>query len=231
MKKDIAALKKRLQDGTWEYFALCSTDGTTLIPVSTGKKDATRKAADLDHIFEVIADYPDEDLFIDAYLTKARTSKPKSFPVPGNSKTLDSPPVLSQAHSANFQTAERLGSLETENQYLKAKIEELQKQLSEYEALANEDDGLDEEEEGFEEEPKQTIMDYVAPAIPSLIDKATALLDIYINKKLVGSNGSFENIQQLPQVEYPQQQPPVLEIDYEKLADMVAKKLEQTGNY
>jgi hypothetical protein len=230
MKKELAALKKRLQDGTWEYFALCSTDGATLIPVSHGKKDANRKAADLDHIFEVIADYPEEDLVINAYLTKAKTSKPKSFPVPGSTKTLDSLPVLSQANSTNIQAAERLGSLETENLFLKEKIEELKKQLAEYESLANEDEAIEEEDDLFEDEPKQTIMDFVAPAIPGLLDKATALLDIYINKKLVGTNGNFENIQPT-RVEYEKPEAPVLELDYDKLADLVAKKLEQNGNY
>lgn len=230
MKKELAALKKRLQEGTWNYFALCSTDGATLVPCSTGKREPARKLADLDHIFEVIEDYPEESLVIEAYLNKAKGSRPKTFAVPNaNPKTLDSPPVLSQAHSADIQNAERLGSLETENSFLKAKIADLEKELADYQSLADEEE-LNEDEENFEEEPKQTWVDYVAPAIPGLLDKASALLDVYINKKLIGQNGNFENIQQIPNT-IQEQAPPVLEIDYEKLADMVAKKLEQTGNY
>lgn len=230
MKKELAALKKRLQDGSWNYFALCSSDGGTLVPVSRGKLDANRKAADLEHIFSVIDDYPDETLVIEAYLNKAKGTKPKSFIVPTNTKTLDSPPVLSQAATADFQTAERLGSLETENSFLKAKISELEQQLSDFNSLVDEDEEED-EPELLENEPKASWADYLAPAIPGLLDKASALLDVYINKKLVGSNGNFQNTVQPPTFIQEPPAPQVLDIDYDKLADMVAKKLEQNGNY
>ena len=228
MKKELAALKKRLQDGSWNYFALCSSDGGTLVPVSRGKLEANRKAADLDHIFSVIDDYPDETLVIEAYLNKAKGTKPKTFIVPTNAKTLDSPPVISQAHTADIQAAERLGSLETENSFLKAKISELEQQLAEFNSLVDDEE---EETEPLEEEQKATWAEYLAPAIPGLLDKASALLDVYINKKLVGPNGNFQNTVQPPAFIQEPPAPQVLEIDYDKLADMVAKKLEQNGNY
>lgn len=231
MKKELAALKKRLQDGSWNYFALCSSDGGTLVPVSRGKLEANRKAADLEHIFSVIDDYPDETLVIDAYLNKAKGTKPKTFIVPTNAKTLDSPPVISQAHTADIQTAERLGSLETENSFLKAKISELEQQLSDFNRLVDEDELEDDGEDMLEEEPKVTWAEYLAPAIPGLLDKASALLDVYINKKMVGANGNFQNTVQPPAFIQEPPPPQVLDIDYDKLADMVAKKLEQNGNY
>lgn len=228
----LTALKKKLLDSKFTYFALCAEDGSSIIAFP--KPGATVSKLDqVNKIFDHLPDYEGDEIYILAN-TVHRATKPtaKKFPIPG--QTLDSQPVLSQAHSVDISTAERLGSLETENSFLKAKIADLEKELEQFKSLVDEDEDLEEEaDEPFAEEPKQTWVDFLAPAIPSLIDKAGALLDIYINKKMMGTNGNFENLpNSLNQIEPPQApQPPVLDIDYEKLAHLVAKKLEQTGSY
>jgi len=228
----LTALKKKLLDSKFTYFALCAEDGSSIIAFP--KPGAVVSKMDqVNKIFDHLPDYEGDEIYILAN-TSPRSSKPTAKKFPIHNISLDSQPVLSQAHSADLSNAERLGSLETENSFLKAKIADLEKELEQFKTLVDEDDEEDEnEDEIFAEEPKPTWVDIVAPAIPSLIDKAGALLDIYINKKLMGTNGNFQNLPNdlntIPPA--PEAQPPVLEIDYEKLAHLVAKKLEQTGSY
>lgn len=89
--------------------------------------------------------------------------------------------ILSQGAARNTADAEKIARLESENEYLKAKIAELEEQLEELEEI------LDEEPETIEAAPptlQQTLLENLAPAIPPLADKLLSIADLWLKSKM-----------------------------------------------
>jgi len=87
---------------------------------------------------------------------------------------------LSQAAAMNNLDATKLGRLESENDFLKQRLAELELQIEELNDL------LDEEPEELAAAPptlQQTLLENLAPVIPPLADKLLAIADSWIKSK------------------------------------------------
>jgi|688.fasta_scaffold23832_11 hypothetical protein len=228
MKKDLAELKKNLERSPYKKFELVRSNGKVCISRTTGKYTDQQKKTDLDSIFTTLESLPKDNYTIRAFLNGSPKSDSFDYPVTlSEQNTLEALSVLSQPSTGDLSSAERLGRLEAENAFLKEQLDSLKTQLAEGDL----EDEYEDPEEILEEEaePAPGYMELLAPAIPGLVDRVLSILDVYLDKQKAKTAPPQAYIPQQPIIQ--EQQQPILEIDYDKLADLVAKKLESTGNY
>jgi hypothetical protein len=228
MKKDLLELKKVLDKSPYKKFELVRSNGKVCISRTTGKYTDQQKKTDLDNLFTTLESLPKDSYTIRAFLNGSPKSDSFDYPVSlSENAHLEAISVLSQPSTSDLSSAERLGRLEAENAYLKDQLENLKNELLEAEQEAEVEEDLEDYLEE-EETPAPGYMELLAPAIPGLVDRVLSILDIYLDKQKNKAAPTQSYIPQQPVIQE-QQQP--LELDYEKLADLVSKKLEQTGNY
>jgi hypothetical protein len=122
---------------------------------------------------------------------------------------------FSQAPTEDLKTAERLGRLEAENDYLKTQLAEANDRIRALEAEETLEEGEDLDLDDLPPSPKEQLLEAIAPVIPALADRALAVIDKFLNKPAPGL------------AEAPKPVP----IDYDRLAEMVKDKLIEAQQY
>jgi hypothetical protein len=201
---DLVSAKRKIESLGYSSYGLKQGEKWLLKP------NSAKTESNLPKIFKMLEVLP-KDIYIVYCTNPGSKGAGVEFPITTNIIGENMVPP-SQPHSTDVASAERLGRLESENEYLRkceAELkEELRIALNRIAELESQD-FAEGEDEPLEENQPTSLMDAFAPVLPGLLDRGLSLMESYLSSKKQPTQLS-------------EQKP---EIDYHKLADIVTQNI------
>jgi len=206
---DLVVAKRKIESLGYSSYGLKQGEKWLLKP------NSSKTESNLPKIFKMLDVLP-QDIYIVYCTNPGSKGAGVEFPISTNPIGEKNVP-LSQPHSVDVASAERLGRLESENAYLrkceidlKEQLETALKRIAELEA----EELAEGDEEPLMEDQPNNLMDALTPMIPGILERGLSMMESYFSSKRQPT--------QLAEAEP--------KIDYNKLADIVTQNIIQYQN-